>query len=38
VLVHAHEDRSEEAERKDHDTQAHMHDHNAPTGRRNANK
>ena len=37
-LVHAHDDRTEEAEKKEHESQAHMHDHNAPTGRRNANK
>jgi hypothetical protein len=31
-LVHAHSDRTEGAERQDHDSTAHTHDHEAPTG------
>jgi hypothetical protein len=30
--VHAHKDRDEANERKDHDSAAHVHDHAAPTG------
>ena len=31
-LVHAHGDRSESDERADHETMAHTHDHESPTG------
>jgi hypothetical protein len=31
-LVHGHKDRTEESERQDHDSTAHTHDHDAPTG------
>jgi hypothetical protein len=32
LLVHAHEDRSVDDERKDHAGTAHVHDHEAPKG------
>jgi hypothetical protein len=34
ALLHAHKDRAEESERKDHESVAHVHDHSAPTGGR----
>jgi hypothetical protein len=35
-LVHAHESQSKEDERDDHESTAHTHDHDAPTGGRDA--
>jgi hypothetical protein len=33
LLVHAHHKRGEDDERKDHESTAHTHDHDAPLGK-----